>query len=136
MSGHGSDTRYTHVATTRRKWSREEKRSIVTELDAPGATVSDVSRRHGIHTSLLFRWRREGASHCAPAPAPAARTRPAAFLPMTVSSPMPPQLPSKASPPAPARIEIQLTNGRVVRVDASVDADALGSIVAALERKA
>jgi len=48
---------------------------------------------------------------------------------------MPPQLP-KASPPAPARIEIQLTNGRVVRVDASVDADALVSIIAALEAKA
>ncbi len=55
---------------------------------------------------------------------------------MTVSAPMPPQLPPKASLPAPARIEIQLTNGRVMRVDASVDTDALVLIVAALERKA
>ena len=55
---------------------------------------------------------------------------------MTVSAPMPPQLPLMASPSAPARIEIQLTNGRVVRVDASVDVDALISIVAGLESKA
>ena len=134
MSGHSSDARYTHVATTRRKWSRAEKRSIVAELDAPGASVSEVSRRHGIHTSLLFRWRRDGGLHRAPAPA--ARSQPAAFLPMTVSAPMPLPFPPKASPPAPARIEIQLTNGRVVRIDANVDADALVSIVAALERKA
>ena len=129
MSGHSSDSRYTHVATTRRKWSRDEKRAIVAELDSPGASVSEVSRRHGIHTSLLFRWRRDGGLHRAPAPA--ARSQPAAFLPMTVSAPMPP----KSISPS-ARIEIQLTNGRVVRIDASVDADALVSIVAALERKA
>jgi len=133
MSGHSSVPRYTHVATTRRKWSRDEKRAIIAELDAPGASVSEVSRRHGIHTSLLFRWRRELASPRASAAV--VQSRPAAFLPMTVSAPMPPQLP-KASPPAPARIEIQLTNGRVVRVDASVDADALVSIIAALEAKA
>lgn len=134
MSGHGSVPRYTHVATTRRNWSRDEKRAIVAELDAAGASVSEVSRRHGIHTSLLFRWRRELASPRASAPT--ARSQLAVFLPMTVSAPMPPQLPPKASLPAPARIEIQLTNGRVMRVDASVDTDALVLIVAALERKA
>ena len=133
MSGHGSVPRYTHVATTRRKWSRDEKRSIIAELDAPGASVSEVSRRHGIHTSLLFRWRREGAAPRASVTA--VRSQPAAFLPMTLSAPMPPPLPPKSMPP-PARIEIQLTNGRVVRVDASVDADALVSIIAALEAKA
>jgi len=131
MSGHSSDTRYTHVATTRRKWSRNEKRAIVAELDAPGASVSEVSRRHGIHTSLLFRWRREGVLHRAPASA--ARSQPAAFLPMTISAPMPPPPKSMS---VPARIEIQLTNGRVVRLDANVDADALVSIIAVLERTA
>lgn len=131
MSGHGSDPRYTHVATTRRKWSRDEKWAIIAELDVPGATVSEVSRRHGIHTSLLFRWRRDLGS---PRP-PEAQSQRATFLPMTVSAPMPHQLPPQYLPPS-GRIEIELTNGRVVRVEATVDADALVSILAALERKA
>lgn len=130
MSGHGSVPRYTHVATTRRQWSREEKRAIVAELDAPGGSVSEVARRHGIHTSLVFRWRRDGSPR---APASAARSQPAAFVPMIVSAPMPPP-PSTAPMSSSGRIEIQLTSGRVVRFDASVDVDALAAIIVALER--
>src|SRR5262245_7499322 len=51
------------VATTRRRWSREQKQAIDEEVDATGALVSEVARRHGIHSSQLFRWRRDiGAS--------------------------------------------------------------------------
>lgn len=66
---------------------------------------------------------------------PEAQSQRATFLPMTVSAPMPHQLPPQYLPPS-GRIEIELTNGRVVRVEATVDADALVSILAALERKA
>jgi transposase len=49
------------VASTRRQFSRDQKRTIVAEVER-GATVSEVPRRHNVHTSLLFRWRREFAS--------------------------------------------------------------------------
>ncbi len=43
----------------RRSWSDEEKREFVMRAFAPGATVSQVAADADIHTSLLFRWRRE-----------------------------------------------------------------------------
>jgi transposase len=43
----------------RRSWSDEEKRAFVMRAFAPGATVSQVAADADIHTSLLFRWRRE-----------------------------------------------------------------------------
>lgn len=39
----------------RRRFSEEEKLAIVTQF--PGATAAEVCRRHGILTSMLFRWR-------------------------------------------------------------------------------
>ena len=43
--------------SSRRIFSDDEKRAMVAETEAPGATVSAVARRHGVVTSLLFRWR-------------------------------------------------------------------------------
>jgi transposase len=45
------------IASTRRRWRREQKLGILAEVDAPGGSVSEVARRHALHTSLLFRWR-------------------------------------------------------------------------------
>ncbi|CCG42830.1 conserved hypothetical protein [Magnetospirillum molischianum DSM 120] len=41
----------------RRSFSDEEKRSIVLETEQPGVSVAEVCRRHGIVTSMVFRWR-------------------------------------------------------------------------------
>ncbi len=41
----------------RRRFSNEEKLAIVRESEQPGATAADVCRRHGIVSSMLFRWR-------------------------------------------------------------------------------
>ncbi|MGY3080210.1 transposase-like protein [Bradyrhizobium sp. LM6.10] len=41
----------------RRRFSDEEKLAIVRESEQPGATAADVCRRHGIVSSMLFRWR-------------------------------------------------------------------------------
>lgn len=43
----------------RRRWSSEEKATIVAEAILPGARVSEIARRHGISRSLLYTWRRE-----------------------------------------------------------------------------
>jgi transposase len=48
----------------RRRFTAQEKRRLLDETLAPGASVSSVARRYGVSPSLLFRWRRlmdEGA---------------------------------------------------------------------------
>jgi len=94
----------------------------------------EVARRHGIAQSLLYRWRSDAA-------AAAAKAVPA-FLPVTVESP-PAATPRKtatkprACPSALASIiEVDLGNGRTVRVTTDIEASALVRIVAALESKA
>lgn len=42
----------------RRKWSKEEKITLVQETYKPGQNVSFVARKHGIIPSQLFYWRR------------------------------------------------------------------------------
>ena len=36
----------------------EEKRAIVEESLRPGASVQQVAQAHGVHSSLVFKWRR------------------------------------------------------------------------------
>jgi transposase len=42
----------------RRRYTAEQKMSVVQEAMAPGMTISYVARRHGIAPSLIFGWRR------------------------------------------------------------------------------
>ncbi|WP_050631915.1 transposase [Bradyrhizobium viridifuturi] len=50
----------------RRRWSDEFKAQVVTEAPEPGASVSAIARRIGIHPSQLFAWRRDARAerHC------------------------------------------------------------------------
>ncbi len=80
----------------RRRFSEADKRRIVEEADRPGASVSDVARRHGIAVRQLFRWKQELA--------PAAKTE-TTFLPVTLtdaaeqSAEAPRLMPAPASSP-------------------------------------
>jgi transposase len=50
-----------HIITSterRRRWSPEEKRSIIQETYQPGMSVSLIARKYGIIPSQLFYWRR------------------------------------------------------------------------------
>ena len=40
----------------RRTWPDDEKQRMVAEALSPGASVSDIARRHGVNTNLLFNW--------------------------------------------------------------------------------
>ena len=42
----------------RRRWSPEEKKSIVQETYQPGMSLSLIARKYGIFPSQLFMWRR------------------------------------------------------------------------------
>jgi len=43
----------------RRRWPRAEKERIIAASLEPGAIASEVARAAGIHTSQLYRWRRD-----------------------------------------------------------------------------
>jgi transposase len=43
----------------RRRWSQDQKRTIVAESFAPGAVVSDVARRADVSPGQIYRWRQE-----------------------------------------------------------------------------
>ena len=53
----------------RRRWSEEERLRILAEAFAPGACVSEVSRRREVSTALIYTWRRKLREACGqPAP--------------------------------------------------------------------
>jgi transposase len=43
----------------RRRWSAEQKRSIVAEAFAPGTSVCEVARRRNVAPGQIYRWRNE-----------------------------------------------------------------------------
>ncbi|RWB36200.1 MAG: IS66 family insertion sequence hypothetical protein [Mesorhizobium sp.] len=128
-------------AERRRRWRHEDKIRIVEESFAPGTVVCDVARRHEIANSLLFSWRRQARE--GRLGGGGAET---GFVPVTISEadtkrPVSGDVAarSEASPRtsrhACGLIEIDLGDGRCVRVDRTVDADALGRVLDVLDRR-
>src|SRR3954452_1383307 len=62
-----------------RHWSGEEKRSICRETRAPGVSVAQVARRHGLNANLIFKWLKDRRF----APAGAVEAAPV-FLPVEI----------------------------------------------------
>src|SRR5215469_16843464 len=59
------------IVTRRRKWTPQEKATLLAEVEAEGGRVSVVARRHGISNSLIYNWRaawKAAASMRAPDP--------------------------------------------------------------------
>ena len=124
----------------RRRWSDEDKRRLVDETWAPGATVHGVARRHGVNTSQLFTWRKrfraEVGHPMAPpavpgfaaveiAPAPAAAARP---IPADDATRLP------AAPTSSGLIEIELPYGGRVRISGTPDPATVAAALRALVR--
>lgn len=115
----------------RRSFSAEEKVRLVAETFQPGETVTTVSRRHGICTSLLHRWRRVARGEV-----PSRRAARPRLLPVRLVAPgAAPAQPKPVPAPdiAPAPIEVVLRNGRVLRVAVTMDLAAVARLAAALE---
>ena len=126
----------------RRRWSEDEKARIIEESFTAGAKVSDVARKHGVSRGLIFAWRKEARVDGFAIPA-VPRLIPVL---LAASPPLPSSVlpaPLAQTPPLPVRsagrkagvIEIDLGDGKRVRVDANVDADALGRVLDVLGRK-
>ena len=122
------------VPDGRRNFRVADKKRIVAEALAPGASVSGIARRYGINPRLLFRWKREFA------PPP---SKPV-FLPVTVSD-GPDQTGAYSAPAcaqvagpiiierSPQEIEVELLGGRRVRFGCNVEAETVRAMVALLE---
>lgn len=126
MSGHIQEKSFAVVAETRRRWMRAEKAAVVAETSS--ASVSSVARRHGIASSLVFRWRRELGRAGTSARGEAA----VAFVPVMA---LPAPAASVLASPVVAGgiIEIELSCGHRVRVDGAVDGPALARVIAVLQ---
>lgn len=120
----------------RRSWSDAEKQQIVREARVPGSRVAEVARRHGANANMVFKWLRDPQFGGEPAPAE--------FLAVEVATdagngPPPPDLPMPTDrtsiPPPPILehrsgiIEIDLSCGSRVRVDAHVNDRALARVL-------
>ncbi len=127
-------------AERRRRWSYEEKVRLVEETLAPGMTVSEVARRHGVAQSLLFSWRRQaregrlGGTEAAPLLIPVQVASPEA-LERCASGSREVAAPMARQRRSVGLIEIDLGDGRRVRVGRDVDEDALRRVLDALERR-
>ena len=118
--------------TGRRRRSRPEalKREIVAASFEPGASVSLVARRYDVNTNQLFIWRRryrDGVKEVSGAPGPA-------LLPVTITDERAAE-PTTSSPVGGDKVEIELPNGYLVRIDPSIEVKALRRIVDVLERR-
>ena len=100
----------------RRRWSLAEKEQLVASSLEPGASVSAIARKAGIHSSQLYGWRRQ------------LRTRPViGFAPVQIG-------PEAASTVVAGRgaIEIEFASGARMRITGAVEPATLRAAVAAL----
>jgi transposase len=107
----------------RRRWTTEQKQMIAAQSLAPGASPTDVARLHGISTGQLYTWR-----HALKAAQPGAAIGRFARVEVAPQPVAPPNTPTRP----PGLIEIALSDGTMVRVDAGIDPRALRRVLAAL----
>jgi len=106
---------------------------ITEETLAPDAVVTEIARRHGISTSLVFTWRRRARL--------ASVVRQDRSLSLFSYSPAAAESVSSTEAPAaiPSRRRRAYRNrtrgGKRVSVDKNVDADALGQVLDVLSRR-
>jgi len=111
----------------RRRWRLSEKQGIVAETLEPGASVSAIARRYGLHPSQLFAWRKAARD------GRLIEESEVSFAPVMIASE-----PAALPPPQPGlpagQMEIVLGNGRRVIVDSSVRSGALARVIKVLDR--
>lgn len=99
----------------RRRWTLEQKQSIVEESLSPHATPTMIARKHGIGTGQLYTWRHQ-LLRLRP-------TQPVRFARVEVT----------ATPAQPSGlIEIALPNRTTVRITGAVNEGTLRQVLAAL----
>ena len=120
----------------RRIWHPQQKMAIVQESCAAGAVPTQVARRYGISTGLLYTWRRQllsaatdGFIRCEVVADP----EPMALPGLNVAAPSP-VLPLPDRMPT-GTIEVELPGGTKLRLSGDIDAGALARVLDALGRR-
>jgi transposase len=121
---------------TRRLWTADEKRRIVREAQRPGAVRQEVAQRHGVHVSVLNRWRTEQLSRTAVAKK---AVKPARLLPVRVGKSQPSRESSRLIPGSIAGtevgvMEVGFPTGERLTVRGVVDGGLLRTVLEELSR--
>ena len=121
---------------TRRLWTAQEKRRIVRESRRSGAVRQAVAQRHGVHVSVLNRWRTEQLSKATVVKKTGSRVR---LLPVQVRRSQPSRAASRPvratiGVPAIDVIEVALPAGQRVTVRGVVNGDLLRAVLQDLSR--
>ena len=150
------------VVERRPAYSAAFRARMVEASLVPGVRAPDLALQHGIHVSLIYRWRRmarsrDKAQSSGPSKPPQragtsktmAANPPVAFIPMGVLARPEGEKPSTANITAPSRnvsrrerddrsgmIEIDMADGTRLRVDAAVDEQAFRRVWGVLKSMA
>ena len=116
-----------------RRWSEDEKRTLVAETFVDGQTVNGVARRHNISRSMLFGWRKQ---YCETLGLAAPASTPIGFTPVAIarSEPSEPAIPPTAPTGLPL-IELEFGRGVRLRISGAVDPDLAAAVMKALPRR-
>ena len=107
----------------RRRWTTEQKQTIAAQSLAAGASPTNIARLHSISTGQLYTWR-----HSLKAAQPDAAIGHFARVEVALRPMAPPDVPARPQ----GLIEIALSDGTMVRVDAGIDPRALRRVLTAL----
>lgn len=123
------------VIRRRRRWSDREKAQIVREVQRPGAILQEVAQRHGLHPSLVTRWRAQHRTVVKKRPLRQARLLPVRVEPQTRSTPRVSQVDDiRSSASKLGSIEVEFSTGRRVHIQGMVDAQTLRTLLQELSR--
>jgi transposase len=110
----------------RRRWSDEEKLSIVSSVGIGGATVTQVAHRCDVTRQQIYRWRHELKKRGLWPPGAGTVFLPIDFQVAGIAPPEP-----KPAPAVP--LELRLQGGRCLRFDSSIDEAALTRLIRAVD---
>lgn len=116
----------------RRTWTRDQKLAILDEVAAGNASIAEIARRHDVIPQQIYVWRRQLWGRPSE---PTAGEDTATFLPVTMVPAAPAEPIAKDKPQAarPVRIEIRCKGGRVLKVEAGLDAEVLRGLIRSVE---
>ena len=139
------------VVERRRRWPVEVRLRILDEVLQPGASVAAVADRHGVARGLIYQWLRQLREGRMPGlslnkPAAAVAFAPVSIVPDGSESRQGKPMPTPSLPARPAeqrgsadlqatqwRGQIRLANGRIIKVDESIEAEALARLLAVVD---
>ncbi|WP_340318015.1 IS66-like element accessory protein TnpA [Rhizorhabdus argentea] len=118
----------------RRRWTVEQKLSVLRDAFGPGGSVRLACDRHEVGSGLIYTWRRLTMSGeltgMVPPSLPSAGP---AFAEVEVAGSVVPAVPQPCAGSF-GQIGIELPSGVRVTVDTAVDAEALARVLAVLQR--